>query len=99
VGRHRRADNPAARDVAITFDRGDRGSWTLELFDMAGSRIAVLAAGEEGDVGRYRADIALGSTPAGSYLVRLRCGIGADTGTLEAVRLELSILSASIVGL
>lgn len=46
----------------------------------------MLAGGESGDVGRYRATVSLGDVPTGRYLLRLRCGVGIDTETLEVRR-------------
>lgn len=80
------APNPAAHQFAVTFDRGDRGAWSLELFTTTGGRIAMLAGGDDGDVGRYRANVTLGDVPSGRYLLRLRCGSAVDAAELHVRR-------------
>lgn len=77
--------NPALGASRIGFTLPEAAEVNLEVFDVLGRRVAVLAEGTRPG-GRHEATVEAGSLAAGAYLVRLRAGDHVSTTRLTVVR-------------
>jgi len=64
--------NPFNPATAISFELSESAAVTLEVFDMLGRRVAVLASGERYPAGTSRVTFASGNLSSGVYLYRLQ---------------------------
>src|SRR5690606_18200260 len=65
--------NPAHSEATISFEIAEAGSARVEVFDVLGRRVAVLADGPAA-AGEHTATWEAGTLPSGLYLVRLTAG-------------------------
>ena len=63
----------------------EAGEVTVELVDLLGRRVAVLAEGPHA-VGRHQVEIEPGALAAGAYLVRMRAGSFVASERVTVVR-------------
>jgi hypothetical protein len=77
--------NPARGAVRVDYAVPAEGDVRLEVFDLLGRSVAVLAEGAR-PAGSHTAQADLGGLPAGLYLVRLRVADRTETRRLTIVR-------------
>ncbi len=77
--------NPVEHSASITFETTEAGSARVEVFDVLGRRVAVLADGPVA-AGKHTVLWDAGSLPSGVYLVRLTAGDAVQTQRLTLAR-------------
>lgn len=77
--------NPATGTVALAFRAAESGHVELEVFDLAGHRIATVASGRHAP-GLHRVVWDVSGVRPGIYLARLRAGDREETRRLAVVR-------------
>ena len=77
--------NPASRETTIAFELSEAGPARVEVFDVLGRRVAVLADGVVSE-GEHAVTWEAGSLPSGLYLVRLTAGNTVQTRRLTLAR-------------
>ncbi len=77
--------NPARETTTITFTLADAGGVTLEVFDLSGRRVAIVAEGYR-PAGENEATLDTGRLAAGVYIYRLRAGDEVATKRLAVVK-------------
>lgn len=77
--------NPAVDRATVAFALRRSGPVRLELFDVLGRRMAVLADGEW-EAGKHEIGFASDRMPAGIYFFRLRTGSGVSTKRMTLVQ-------------
>ena len=71
---HAPAPNPVAGQSAVVrFDLPEASDATVEVFDMLGRRVAMLAEGQR-EAGRHAARLDARDLASGSYVIRMRAG-------------------------
>ncbi len=83
------APNPARGSQALTFPLRARGPARIELYDVAGRQVRLLALDGEPGVNRVRwdgRDAAGAVVPAGLYFARLTGG--SETASIKVLRLD-----------
>ncbi|MEP0549038.1 MAG: T9SS type A sorting domain-containing protein [Rhodothermales bacterium] len=77
--------NPVSSEASISFEIADAGPIRIEVFDVLGRRVAVLADGV-GSEGEHTVTWETGSLPTGLYLIRLTAGDAVQTRRLTLAR-------------
>ncbi len=77
--------NPASGAIRVPFAVSEAGPVAVEVWDVLGRRVAVLAAGAS-EAGAFEAAVPAGRLAPGAYLVRMRAGAFEATARLTAVR-------------
>ncbi len=77
--------NPAISSTNVTFEMAEAGPVRIEVFDMLGRRVAVLADGTV-EAGEHALTWEAGTLPSGLYLVRLTAGNTVQTRRLTLAR-------------
>lgn len=77
--------NPFTHHTTLTFTLPEAGPVQLELFDVTGRRVAVLADGFH-PAGRHRLDLPAGTLPGGLYLCRLTTPGGSRVRQVALIR-------------
>ena len=80
------APNPTRGRSAVRFRLGAPAEVTAEVYNVLGQRVAVLARDEPLAAGPHSLALDTSGLAAGTYLVRVRAGEHAGTGTLTVVR-------------
>ena len=77
--------NPAPAGTALTYDVPAPADVTVDVVDLLGRRVLVLASGPHAP-DRYRVGVAAGTLAPGVYVVRMRAGAFAASAKLTVVR-------------
>ena len=80
------APNPFASSTEIRFELPEASEVTLEVYDMLGRRVALLADGEAMPAAEHAVDFQADDLSAGNYLVVLRTPSHAEARTITIVR-------------
>ena len=77
--------NPAPGSARVPYAVPEAGPVTVDVWDLLGRRVAVLADGVT-EAGTHEAVVSAGSLAAGTYVVRMRAGAFSATAQLTLVR-------------